>query len=263
MHASSTGRPHRLPDATCTGDSALLPQCTFDFIPMQVASFYVARASPPTAQAKWSAAYTEPPAYLPPRQYQWRRGGGACVRTRVRFPLPARACDVVVTPPRGPGAPCTGAPMLAWGSSRRTSIQLSLARYILGTRPRAFRTMPFEHASPVRRLWTYLHIYARPRRAIGVQAGWARRVRHFCAYGPVPSFGRSAPFTDRRALVSIDCERASCATLAALRRRQRRWRVLWSTPRHCHRFIFIFTFLRPVGAKTIFGLGPTALFAFS
>ncbi len=28
--------------------------------------------------------------------------------TRVRFPLPARACDVEVTPRRGPGAPCTG-----------------------------------------------------------------------------------------------------------------------------------------------------------
>ncbi len=115
---------------------------------MQVASFYVARASPPTAQAKWSAAYTEPPAYLPPRQYQWRRGGGACVRTRVRFPLPARACDVVVTPPRGPGAPCTGAPMLAWGSSRRTSISLSLARYVLNRECRARAREPIPVAPP-------------------------------------------------------------------------------------------------------------------
>ncbi len=92
--------------------------------------------------------------------------------------------------------------------------------------------------------------------------GRAACATHFCAYGPVPSFGRSAPFTDRRALVSIDCERASCATLAALRRRQRRWRVLWTTPRHCHRFIFIFIFVRLVGAKTIFGFGPTALLRF-
>jgi len=118
VHVSSTGRPHRLPDATCTGDSALLPQCTFDFIPMQLASFYVARAS---LLGLHGAAGVPSAAPIPMAP----RRGSMC--TRVRFPLPARACDVEVTPRRGPGAPCTGAPMLAWGSSRRTSIQLSRA----------------------------------------------------------------------------------------------------------------------------------------
>ena len=149
---------------------------------MPVASFYIAHASPRTAQAYRSAAYMEPPLYLPRAPYQWCRGGGveyprpfiklyrvrlfinpSSVRQRCQYQWHAAhvdtlahnmsldalfnstcepadrasklvgglhgaarqpsACDVEVTPRRGPGATCTG-------GRKFSTVSLPLARYI-------------------------------------------------------------------------------------------------------------------------------------